>query len=125
MFGTVVFPKEGQMRFAGQASGSILFAIFWVADNRSNLYFDLYELSAGDVHQVSIAHTTAETCTGRGMFDIGRIVSNSSSDRARVGGNPEKQKTNPNLANTFCVMIITCIHVYIASAETEYDCYAA
>jgi hypothetical protein len=40
---TVVFPKEGQLRVlvAGQASRSKKFAIFWAADNRNNLPFDL------------------------------------------------------------------------------------
>jgi hypothetical protein len=61
----------------------------------------------------------------RGQFDVGCIISNSGSDSARVDGNPEKPKTNPEIAKTLCVMIITCIRVYIASVETEYDCYAA
>jgi hypothetical protein len=32
---TVVFPKKGHMRFAGQATRSNKFAIFWAADNRN------------------------------------------------------------------------------------------
>jgi hypothetical protein len=38
---TVVFPKEGHMRFAGQASRSKTTAIFSAADYRSNSFFDL------------------------------------------------------------------------------------
>jgi hypothetical protein len=38
---TVVFPKEGQSRFAGQASKSHICAMFWTADNRNNLFLDL------------------------------------------------------------------------------------
>jgi hypothetical protein len=38
---TEVFPKEGQMRFTGQASSSIIFAIFWAADYRNNFFFDI------------------------------------------------------------------------------------
>jgi hypothetical protein len=38
---TVVFPKEGQMRFAGQASRSNKFAILWAADNRNKVFLDL------------------------------------------------------------------------------------
>jgi hypothetical protein len=34
---TVVFPKEGQMRFPGQASRSNKFAILWAADNKHNV----------------------------------------------------------------------------------------
>jgi hypothetical protein len=33
------FPKEGQIRFAGQASRSIKLAIFWAADNRNKVIF--------------------------------------------------------------------------------------
>jgi hypothetical protein len=40
---TVVFPKEGHMRFAGQTSRSLKFAIFWAADNRNKLFLDLEE----------------------------------------------------------------------------------
>jgi hypothetical protein len=36
---TVVFPKEGQTRFAGQGSRSNKFAIFWTADNMNSLFF--------------------------------------------------------------------------------------
>jgi hypothetical protein len=39
--GTVVTPKEGQMRFTGQASRSTKFAIFWAADSRHKLLLDL------------------------------------------------------------------------------------
>jgi hypothetical protein len=38
----VVIPKEGQMRFAGQALRSIRFVIFWAADNRNNSFFLSY-----------------------------------------------------------------------------------
>jgi hypothetical protein len=38
---TVVFPEEGQMRFAGQGSRSNKFAIFWTADNRKKIFLDL------------------------------------------------------------------------------------
>jgi hypothetical protein len=34
----VVFPKEAQIRFAGQGSRSNEFAILWTADNRNNLF---------------------------------------------------------------------------------------
>jgi hypothetical protein len=53
-----------------------------------------------------------------GQFDVGCIIS----DGARVVGNPEKPKTNPNFANTSCVMIITCIPIHIARVVTAYDC---
>jgi hypothetical protein len=38
---TVVFPKEGQMRFAGQASRSNKLAIYWAADYRNKAILDL------------------------------------------------------------------------------------
>jgi hypothetical protein len=38
---TVVFPKEGQMRFAGQASRSNKFAIYRGADSRNKAILDL------------------------------------------------------------------------------------
>jgi hypothetical protein len=39
--GTVVIPKEGQMRFAAQASRSMKFATFWVAENINNLFLNI------------------------------------------------------------------------------------
>jgi hypothetical protein len=38
---TVVFPKEGQMRLAGQASRSNKSEIFWTSDRRNNVFSDL------------------------------------------------------------------------------------
>jgi hypothetical protein len=38
---TVVIPKEGQTRFAKQASNSVKFAIVWAADNRNKTFWDL------------------------------------------------------------------------------------
>jgi hypothetical protein len=38
---TVVIPKEGQIRFAEQASRSTEFAIFWAADSRNKSLLDL------------------------------------------------------------------------------------
>jgi hypothetical protein len=37
----VVFPSEGQIRFAGQGSRSSKFAIFWAAGNRNYLFLDV------------------------------------------------------------------------------------
>jgi hypothetical protein len=36
---TVVFPKEGPMRFAEQASRSNKFGIFWATDYRNEVFF--------------------------------------------------------------------------------------
>jgi hypothetical protein len=36
----VVFPKEGQMRLAGQASRSNKSEIFWASDHTNNLFLD-------------------------------------------------------------------------------------
>jgi putative transposase len=38
---TVLFPKEGQMRFPGQASRSNKFAILWAADSKNEALLDL------------------------------------------------------------------------------------
>jgi hypothetical protein len=38
---TMLFPKEGQMRFAGQASRSNKFAILLAIDHRTKCFFDL------------------------------------------------------------------------------------
>jgi hypothetical protein len=38
---TVVYPKEGHMRVAGQASRSNKFALVWAADNRNNAFLEL------------------------------------------------------------------------------------
>jgi hypothetical protein len=38
---TVLFPKESQMRFPGQASRSNKFAIPWAADNKNKVVSDL------------------------------------------------------------------------------------
>jgi hypothetical protein len=38
---TALIPKEGQVRFAGQASRSNKFAMFCAADNRNKLFLDL------------------------------------------------------------------------------------
>jgi hypothetical protein len=54
------------------------------------------------------------------MFDVGCI--NSCIDWARVCENQEKPETNAGIANAFCVTIITCIPVHLASVETVYDC---
>jgi hypothetical protein len=38
---TVVFPKEGEMRFAGQASRSNKSTVFWTVDYRIGLFLDV------------------------------------------------------------------------------------